>query len=87
MKIKVAQIPKKKTSPSSLLATFCYHFPQYTLKEARKLPYKHVVLLINTANKMKALEYLNLLQISIAPNTKDGGKDLKSSYEDIINGT
>jgi hypothetical protein len=36
---------------------------------------------------MKALEYLNLLQISIAPNTKDGGKDLKSSYEDIINGT
>ena len=71
--IKVQSIPQKKLNARRLLAQLCYYYPRYSFEEARKLPYKDVILLINTAQQEKALNYFNLTQIAAAPNTKNGG--------------
>jgi len=82
--IKVQKIPTPDVSPLKLLAQLCFHYPQYTLKEARTLPYKHVVLLIKTAQAEKAKDYLNHAQIAAAPHSKKGMgyKKLISKYKE-----
>lgn len=71
-----------------ILAQLCYYYPQYTLRHARKLPYKDVSLLLKTARKMQARDYLNLTNIAVAPHTKNGSavKKLVKQFKDIING-
>ena len=88
--IRVAKIPEQKKSGSStmrLLATFCYYFPAYTLKEARKVPYKHIVLMLEQAKRLQSSDYYNLLQISVAPHTEKGSgiKTLNESFMKDIN--
>lgn len=73
--IKVAKPVKaqgQKSNALRLLATLCYFYPQYTLAEARKLPHKRVVLLVNTAQRMEATKMYNLTQIASAPHSKNG---------------
>ncbi len=79
--VKAKQVPRKKSEPLEVLAMFCYYFPQYTLAQARKLPYKNVKLLLGVAQKQKATEYLHLLSISVAPHTKDGGKSVRKQFK------
>lgn len=90
VRIEVAKIqkPKIKAKSSNLLAALCFYYPQYTLQEARKLPYKHVQLLLDEMNRIKANDYFNLLQISAAPHTERGKgvKDLSKHYQEIMNG-
>lgn len=74
--IPVASIPTKKVNALELLAELCYYYPQYTLAAARRLPAKHVMLLLKIARKKKAEEYFNLTQIAAAPHTK-GGRGVK----------
>lgn len=87
--IKVAKVPEKKSSSNSttlrVLATLCYYYPAYTLREARKLPYKHVVLMISQARRLQALEMYNLTQIAVAPHTKKfvGVKKLTKEFEKV----
>ena len=70
--IEVQKIPRRKSSPLELLAELCYYYQQYTFAQARKLPAKHVVLLLKTARRKEAANYFNLVQIAAAPHTKNG---------------
>lgn len=71
-----------------LFATVCYYYPQYTLKSIRRLPYRQVKLLSKMGQRLEAIKYLNLLQISQAPHTKkgEGVKKMAEHYRSIING-
>ncbi len=84
--IQVATVPKKPVKALQLLAELCYYYPQYTLADARRLPAKDVLLLIKTARKKQAEEYLNLTQIAAAPHTRKGVgvKKLSDRYSRVI---
>lgn len=71
-----------------LLAQVCYYYPQYTLQTAALLSYRQVVLLLKTANKLKAVDYYNLVQIAAAPQTKkgEGVKKLSEHFKKLANG-
>lgn len=88
--IKVAPLPSKKIEFKSqiILAELCYYYPQYTYAQARRLPYKTVKLLMNTAYKEQARDYLILTQIAAAPKTKkfEGVKTLMNHFKEIVNG-
>nr|DAO33664.1 MAG TPA: hypothetical protein [Caudoviricetes sp.] len=60
------------TSDREIWATVAYYYPQYTLKEASKLPARDIKLLIKTAKKLEAQKMFNLTQIAAAPHTKKG---------------
>ena len=68
----VHQVGSAKTSNRRLWAEVCYFYPQYTLQEASKLPYRDILLLLKTANAIRAENYYNLTQIAAAPYTKKG---------------
>ena len=64
------EVLKKQLNPNrKLWATVCYYYPQYTLKEASELPYRDLVLLLNTARKLRASE--NITRLSIANSSHD----------------
>lgn len=85
-RVSVARMPEeaKNIGGRELLARLCYYYPQYTLAAARRLPYKDVVLLLKTANKLEAEKHINLLNINAAPNAKNGVKDMANYYKGII---
>lgn len=70
------------------LYMLCYHYPQYTLQEARELPYHQVLALLDMAGKQLATHYAELLNISAAPHTKKGSgvKKLSAEYRKRANG-
>lgn len=70
-----------------LYALVAYHFPQYTLQDVENMPYRDVVLLINTAAKVEAERMYNLTMIASAPQSKNGKgvKNLLSHFKEIIN--
>lgn len=88
-KVKVASVDKPastKNTKRDLYAMVAYYYPQYTFKEAENLKARDLNILIKTAQKLKAVEYLNLTQIAAAPNSEKGkavGK-LIESYKSII---
>lgn len=87
--VKVKKIPQKETTEkipdtTELLAKLCYLYPQYTLQQARNIPYRHVLILLRVAEKMQAMNYLHLLQIAIAPHTKSGGEKLRKYFIDMM---
>lgn len=84
--VKVASIPKKKIKPIELLGMFCYYYPQYTLAQARKLPYKTVKQLLDIAHQQKAIEYMHMVYIGSAVRSKDGGKSLLKQYKRMAGG-
>ena len=83
--IKVQKLPRKKTSPEDLLATFCYYFPAYTFDRARKMPYKRIVQMLKTARREEARKNIDLLQIVSSPHGKRGSvKSLYDKFNAII---
>lgn len=85
--IQAQQIPRKQTSADDIVARFCYLFPQYTFKEAKKLPAKRLIQMIGVAEKYEAQRFLLLLRIVAAPHTKDGSgyKRIEKDLQNIIN--
>jgi hypothetical protein len=88
--IKVAQIPKtpqRKTTTDELLATLCYYYPQYTFAEARRLPYKRLLLLLRVARRIESIKMGNLVQIVAAPHFGKGKgvKELAKYFEKMAN--
>ena len=67
------------TLDREIWATVAYYYPQYTLKEASKLPARDIKLLIKTAKKLEAQKMFNLTQIAAAPHTKKGEEVKKLS--------
>ena len=89
VKVKVAKAENESSTRSSkrgLYAMVAYYYPQYTLQDAEKLKARDLKLLINTAQRLKAVDYLNFTEIVAAPNSKDGKsiKKLVEKYESII---
>ena len=80
--------PKKESSNRELYASVAFYYPQYTLKQVSKLPYRDVVLLLETARRINAERFLTLTHIATAPHTKDGKgvKELINQFKKIIDG-
>lgn len=79
----VHQARKTKTSNREMWATVCYHYPQYTLKEASQLSVRDIKLLLRTAKKIEAEWKYDLVQIVASPHTKKGSgvKKLTEYYK------
>lgn len=75
-----------KTKKRELWATVCYHYPQYTLKEASELSARDIKLLLKIADKIEAQRLFDLTQIAAAPHTKKGSgvKKLTEHYRKRI---
>jgi len=80
------KIPKHIETANDILSSFCYHFQQYTLIEAEKLPYKRVRQMLKAVRREKAKDFIQLTKIVASPNTKGGSgvKNLLEYYEGII---
>lgn len=78
--------PGKLTGTLEELTRLCYFYPQYTLQEARRLPYKHVAALLNQAQRQEAIKYYQLTLIANSPGSKNNkaAKDLINNYKKII---
>jgi len=70
--IRAQKIPEKIESPEVTLARFCFYFQQYTFHQARKLPYKYVVLMLSSAEKERARFLYDLTNAISSPHTKKG---------------
>lgn len=69
-----------------LYATIAYYFPQYKLQDVEEMPYRDVVLLLNTAQRIEAEKMYNLTMIVSAPHSKNGKgvKTLMEHFRKII---
>lgn len=86
--IKAQKIPVRKIKIEDEIARFCYHFPQYTFSQARKLPGKRIAQMLRIATQEQAKLLYSHTQIAAAPHSKKGksvGKIL-SHFEGIIKG-
>ena len=72
VRVKPVSVVPKRESLRELYALVCWYYPQYTLKDVQNLPGRDVQLLLKTASKMEARQYLALTQIAAAPHTKKG---------------
>jgi hypothetical protein len=79
--VKVQRIPKKEVNTDDLLASFCYHFPQYKFNEARKLPYKRVIQMLKIAEKEQAKTLFVLCKGMALTNAKP--KTMTSFLNDL----
>ena len=88
--IKAKPVTKEPKGDNTLqlLARLCYHYPQYTFVEARKLPARRVRLLLAEAQIIEAERMAQLVQIVAAPHTKDGKgvKKLFNHFKQVSNG-
>lgn len=81
--------PKSDDSENSNRQTYalvCYFYPQYKLEDVEQMPARDVNLLITTAHKQRAIDYMNHVQIAAAPHTKNGEgvKKLIDQYKKIV---
>lgn len=69
-----------------LYATVAYHYPQYTLQQVEKMPYRDVILLLKTAARVDAERMYNLTMIASAPHSKNGKgvKTLLNHFKEIV---
>ena len=88
--VKVQQIPSKKREKADgnreLFATVAYHYPQYTLEDISKLPYRDVALLMRVAERIKAEEYFTITQVVASQHTEKlkGIKQLLEHFKEIM---
>lgn len=75
-KIKQQKITNKKSrndfDSKGILCRFCYLFPQYQYEEARRLPYWLIIKMLQEAEKERARELMDMLNIVSAPHGKKG---------------
>lgn len=69
-----------------LFALVAYHFPQYSLQQVEELPFRDVILLFKTMQRIEAERMLNLTLIASAPQSKNGKgvKTLMKHFQEII---
>ena len=67
---KKVPVSQGKNQKREMYAQVCYYFPQYTLRDVAKLPYRDVLLLLKTANRIEATRNYNLTAIAAAPHSK-----------------
>lgn len=82
----IAKTPSALGQNRKLYATVAYHYPQYTLQDVEKMPYRDIMLLLKTAHQIEAERMYNLTLIASAPHSKDGKgvKTLMEHFRKII---
>lgn len=63
-----------------------YYYPQYKLQDVEEMPYRDVVLLLKTVQRIEAERMYNLTLIASAPKSKNGKgvKTLIKHFKEII---
>lgn len=84
VKVKAKKIPVSLDDPEEMLHKFIYHFPQYTLAQAQKLPYVRIKKMLTVARKEQALNLYNIAKIVFSQHTKEG-KGMKKVLEELKN--
>lgn len=81
-----AAAPSALGKDRKLFATVAFYFPQYNLQEVENLPYRDVVLLLKTAQRIEAERMYYLTQIASAPQSEKGKgvKTLMKHFKEII---
>lgn len=86
--IKVQKVTSSIKEPSveDVLARFCYHYPQYTLRQAKDLPLKRIIQMLKVVRQEQAKEWYNLARAIGAPHAKDKGtlNKLLNEFKEII---
>lgn len=77
---------ERSLTPFETLVELCQRYPAYTLKEARKIPHKHVLKMIKLSRQKENSHYLMQLRIVTAPHTKEG-KGISMLMDELIRGT
>lgn len=89
-RIEVERVPNKPTHDKTLqtLAEFCWHYPQYTLVQAKKLQINQFKALLAEARRQEALRMYNLTNIVAAPHSKKGQavKKLSNHFKKEVDG-
>jgi len=67
---KSKQPSKPKDSIKDFWVTLCYYYPQYKYEEIQNLQTSLTKRMLKVARKEKAMEYMQLLEIATAPNSK-----------------
>lgn len=71
--ITAQQAPRDSNNTAEeVIARFCLYYQQYKYSEAKKLPYKRIKQMLKVAEKERAVFFLDLLEIVVAPHTKKG---------------
>lgn len=85
--IKVQKVPKKVESEEDILSRFCCYFPAYKFQEARRLPFRRVLMMMKMYKKHHAEKMLDLLEIAVAPHTKNGSgvRSAAKKFKDMMN--
>ncbi len=80
-------IQENNLSKRELWATICYYYPQYTLEEASKLTARDIKLLLKIAERNRARDKYDYVQIVAAPHTKKGSgiKKLTEHFKQLMN--
>jgi hypothetical protein len=89
--VKAKKIPKKPqrfSTADRVLGRLCVYYPQYTFNQAKRMPYKRVLMLLEIAKQVEAERFEVLLGIVVAPHTKkgEGVKKMAKYLEGIVNG-
>lgn len=84
--IHAQKIPHKELDPEDILATFCFHFQQYSYLDAKRMPFKRILQMLKIAEKERAKVMYDLTQIASAPHTKKGSgvKKLLDHFKKIM---
>jgi len=85
--VRAKPIPKPPVGDqiSRSLYQLCYYYSQYTLQDARALPYHQVLRMLQVAQQEKAAEFLQLTNITAAPHTKKGSgvRKIANQYKKV----
>ena len=84
--IKAQKVPKKVDSAEDILARFCYYYKQYTLNQAKGMPYKRITQMLKVADREQATFLANLTNVVASPHTKKGSgvKKMLEYFKGII---
>lgn len=83
---KVATLSSVMGENRQIYAMIAFYFPQYKMTDVENLPYRDVLLLMRTAQRIEAERMYNLTLIASAPQSKNGKgvKTLVKHFKEII---
>jgi hypothetical protein len=85
--VQAQKLPTVQVSNDDIIAQVCYHYPQYTFTQAKKLPHRRIMQLLRVARAEQAREWYNQCMIAASPHGKKNSvKDLVKQYKNMFEG-
>lgn len=84
-RVKAQKVIGQRASAEDILGKFCYYYRQYTYAEARRLPMRRVLLLLDRSEKERARDLYDLANILMAchfAKNSSAVKNLIKYYQD-----